>query len=187
MLAPDEPRCRLEVVVGPERHDEDVCLMHARVGGHPEPVGVDSRHRLAQEPHAGLREARVRKTNLLERLPPEHHVELRVSEDEGVVPVDQGDPCAVAERLGEEGRELETAEARPQDDDARVHRTSLSPGPTRRGLRTYRSTLPSASLRYWCTKAMAMLPSPTAAATRLTGAKRTSPHAKMPGTLVSSR
>ena len=36
-------------------------------------------------------------------------------------------------------------------------------------------------------KAIAMLPSPTAAATRLTGPKRTSPHAKMPGTLVSSR
>ena len=32
-----------------------------------------------------------------------------------------------------------------------------------------------------------MLPSPTAAATRLTGLKRTSPQAKMPGTLVSSR
>ena len=32
-----------------------------------------------------------------------------------------------------------------------------------------------------------MLPSPTAAATRLTGLKRTSPAAKMPGTLVSSR
>src|SRR4051812_22517214 len=32
-----------------------------------------------------------------------------------------------------------------------------------------------------------MLPSPTAAATRLTGLKRTSPHAKMPGTLVSSK
>ena len=32
-----------------------------------------------------------------------------------------------------------------------------------------------------------MLPSPTAAATRLTGLERTSPQAKMPGTLVSSR
>ena len=29
-----------------------------------------------------------------------------------------------------------------------------------------------------------MLPSPTAAATRFTGAKRTSPHANTPGTLV---
>ena len=32
-----------------------------------------------------------------------------------------------------------------------------------------------------------MLPSPTAEATRFTGPNRTSPHAKMPGTLVSSR
>src|SRR3954447_21297439 len=48
-------------------------------------------------------------------------------------------------------------------------------------------TASSSCLRYWCTKAMAMLPSPTAEATRLTGANRTSPHAKMPGTLVSRR
>ena len=45
----------------------------------------------------------------------------------------------------------------------------------------------SASLRYWWTKAIAMLPSPTAAATRFTGPRRTSPHAKIPGTLVSRR
>lgn len=32
-----------------------------------------------------------------------------------------------------------------------------------------------------------MLPSPTAQATRFTGENRTSPHAKMPGTLVSRR
>ena len=43
------------------------------------------------------------------------------------------------------------------------------------------------SFRYWWTKAIAMLPSPTAAATRFTGPNRTSPLAKMPGTLVSSR
>ena len=41
--------------------------------------------------------------------------------------------------------------------------------------------------RNWCTKATAMLPSPTAAATRFTGPERTSPHANTPGTLVSSR
>ena len=41
--------------------------------------------------------------------------------------------------------------------------------------------------RYWWTKAMAMLPSPTAEATRLTGLRRTSPQARMPGTLVSRR
>ena len=46
---------------------------------------------------------------------------------------------------------------------------------------------PASRCRYWWTKAIAMLPSPTAEATRLTGLNRTSPHAKMPGTLVSSR
>jgi hypothetical protein len=37
------------------------------------------------------------------------------------------------------------------------------------------------SRRYWWTKAIAMLPSPTAAATRFKGPNRTSPQAKMPG------
>jgi hypothetical protein len=41
--------------------------------------------------------------------------------------------------------------------------------------------------RYRWTKAIAMLPSPTADATRLTRLSRTSPHAKTPGTLVSSK
>ena len=41
--------------------------------------------------------------------------------------------------------------------------------------------------RYWCTNAMAMLPSPTAAATRLIGLSRTSPQANTPGRLDSSR
>ena len=48
-------------------------------------------------------------------------------------------------------------------------------------------TVAPVSLRYWCTKAIAMLPSPTAEATRFTGPERTSPQAKMPGTLVSRR
>ena len=43
------------------------------------------------------------------------------------------------------------------------------------------------SRRYWWMNAIAMLPSPTAAATRFTRPERTSPHAKTPGTLVSSR
>ena len=41
--------------------------------------------------------------------------------------------------------------------------------------------------RYLWTKAIAMLPSPTADATRLTGLNLTSPQAKTPGTLDSSR
>src|SRR3970040_305436 len=41
--------------------------------------------------------------------------------------------------------------------------------------------------RYLWTKAIAMLPSPTAEATRLTGLNLTSPQAKTPGTLDSRR
>src|SRR6185369_8132738 len=41
--------------------------------------------------------------------------------------------------------------------------------------------------RYCRTNAIAMLPSPTAAATRLTELRRTSPHANTPGTLDSSK
>src|SRR6185436_6736932 len=41
--------------------------------------------------------------------------------------------------------------------------------------------------KYLWTKAIAMLPSPTAEATRLTGLNLTSPQAKMPGTLDSRR
>ena len=41
--------------------------------------------------------------------------------------------------------------------------------------------------RYLWTKAIAMLPSPTAEATRFTGLSRTSPQAKIPGALDSRR
>jgi hypothetical protein len=42
-------------------------------------------------------------------------------------------------------------------------------------------------LRYWCTRLTAIAPSPTAEATLRTALWRTSPAAKIPGTLVSSR
>ena len=45
----------------------------------------------------------------------------------------------------------------------------------------------SYSDRYWWTNWTAIAPSPTAEATRLTDDARTSPTAKTPGTLVSSR
>ena len=43
------------------------------------------------------------------------------------------------------------------------------------------------SFKYWCTKRTAMEPSPTLAATRFVEPERTSPAAKIPGTLVSSK
>lgn len=62
------------------------------------------------------------------------------------------------------------------------------PALTDAALEAVRRYLASPALaRNWWTNAIAMLPSPTAAAARLTGLQRTSPQAKMPGTLVSSR
>ena len=52
----------------------------------------------------------------VERRATEHHIELRVAEDERVALVDQRD-LEVLVRLREERRELEAAEARAEDQD----------------------------------------------------------------------
>ena len=122
-----EPGRRVEVVVGAERDDEDVGVVDARVGRDPARLGIDRRDRLLQEADAGLGEVAVRKANRVQRRPPEHHVELRVAEDERVALVDQRDGDLVADRLRQHRRELEPAEAGSQDDDS-LHRTILGEG-----------------------------------------------------------
>ena len=116
-----EPRRGVEVVVGAERDDEDVGLVDAGVGRHASRLGIDRGDRLPQEAHAGLGDVAVREADRVGRRPPEHHVELRVPEDERVVLVDQRHVDVVAERLRQHGRELETAKARPEDEDPRRH------------------------------------------------------------------
>ena len=109
-----ESRRGVQVVVGAERHDQDVGLVDAAVGGHAPRLGIDRGDRLLQEAHAGLGDVAVREADRVGRRPAEHHVELRVPEDEGVVLVDQGHVDVVAERLRQHGRELETSETRPR-------------------------------------------------------------------------
>ena len=122
-----EPGRRVEVVVGAERDDEDVGLVDPRIGRDPARLGIDRGDRLLQEADAGLGDVSVRKANGVQSRPPEHHVELRVAEDESVALVDQGDGDLVADRLREHRRELEPAEAGSQDDDS-LHRTILGEG-----------------------------------------------------------
>jgi hypothetical protein len=86
----------------------------ALVRRHPPRFGVDRGDRLTQEADAGFDDVGIGQADVLERRPVEHHVELRVAEDEGVVLVDQLDAGVAAERLGQDSRELETAEARAQ-------------------------------------------------------------------------
>ncbi len=53
---------------------------------------------------------------------PEHHVELREAEIEGVALVDQRHFDVVAKRLREHGAEFEPAEAGAENEDAFFHR-----------------------------------------------------------------
>ena len=121
-----EPGGRVEVVVRAERDDEDVRLVDARVRRHRPRLRIDRRDRLAQEPNARLREARIGQSHGVGLDASEHHVELRVAEHERVGPVDQRDAGVVAELLGEDRGQLETAEPGAEDQDPLVHRASLS-------------------------------------------------------------
>ncbi len=49
-----EAGSRVEVVVGPERDDEEVGLVDPVIGGHAPRLRVDRDDRLLEEPHAGL-------------------------------------------------------------------------------------------------------------------------------------
>ena len=100
--------------------------MHAAVRRHPPGLGVDRRDRLTQQANARLGERGIRQAHLGGRRLAEHHVELRVAEDEGVGAVDQRDARLVAERRRQERRQLETAEPRSQDQYARLHPRSLT-------------------------------------------------------------
>ena len=113
-----EPGRRGEVVVGPERDDEIVGLVHRIVRRDAPDLGIDRRDRLLDEAHAGPRERAVRHRDGVQRLAPEHDVELREAEDERVALVDQRDVDLVAEGVRQRRGELEPAEAGAEDDDA---------------------------------------------------------------------
>ena len=116
----------IHVVVGPQRDDEHVGLVHARVRGHPLRLGVDRGDRLLEHAHAGLGDVAVLEADRFRRLAPEHHVELREAEDERVGLVDQRHLDLVGDRLGEHGAQLQAAEPRSKDDHALAHPATLS-------------------------------------------------------------
>ena len=119
-----EPRRGVQVVVGAERHDQDVSLAETGVSGHAARLGIDRGDRLLQESHPRFDDVAVRETDRVERRPSEHHVELRVTEDERIALVDQSDVDVVAERVRQCRRQFETPEAGSQDDDP-LHRAML--------------------------------------------------------------
>lgn len=74
---------------------------------------------------------------------PEHHVELREAEIEGVALVNQRHVDAVAERLREHGAEFESAEAGARNEDPPFHRIAIQ-----MVIRSYRSTANVVQLSY---------------------------------------
>jgi hypothetical protein len=99
--------------------------VRARGGHHAESVGIDRRDPLAQKGHAWLGEIGVRQAHVLGRGVAEHHVELRVPEDERVARLDERDAGVVAECVGQDRRELEPAESGAENENA-LHGTSLT-------------------------------------------------------------
>ena len=100
--------------------------MDTVVGGHAPRLRIDRGDRLLQETHPGLCDVTVSEADRVERRPAEHHVELRVPEDERIVLIDQGYVDVVTERLRQQGGELETPETRPEYDDPSSHQASGS-------------------------------------------------------------
>ena len=105
-----------------------------RVRRHRPRLGIDRGDRLVQEPDPRLREARTEPHRVGLRAS-EHHVELRVAENERVGRVDQRHVGVVAELFGEDRGQFEAAEPRAEDQDS-PHGASLSASPRRRRVGT---------------------------------------------------
>jgi hypothetical protein len=88
--------------------------------------GIDRDDGLLQKAHAWLLDLAVQETDVVRRLPSEHHVELRVPKDERVALVDQGNVDLCGDGFRQHRCELETSEAGTQDEDW-LHRAILLP------------------------------------------------------------
>ena len=106
-----------EVVVGPQRDDEDVGVVRALVGRHPSFLRVDRRHALLAELDSLFGDVAVGEQDVRRRLPTEQDVQLRESEAERVISVDKRDANLVGERVGESCRQLQASETGPKDHD----------------------------------------------------------------------
>ncbi len=116
-----EARRGVHVVVGAERHDQEVRVVGAGVGRDAAGDGVDAGHRLLAKLDAVLVEVAVVQPHVVGCLPAEHHVELGEAEDEGVVAVQQRDADRIGKRLGEPRRQLQAGESGAEDEDVLLH------------------------------------------------------------------
>lgn len=110
-----------EVVVGTQRHHQAIAVVRAGIGRHAPRRRVDGLDGLPQHAHARLHEVAVRQAHRVQHGAAEHHVELRIAEDERIAAVDQRYLNLVAEGLRQDRAQLQSAEAGPQDRDPCEH------------------------------------------------------------------
>jgi hypothetical protein len=115
------PPRRRRVEIRSEGHHQDVGVVGSGVGHHPLLVGVDGDDGLLVELDAGDRQLPIGQPDFVEGPVPEHHVELRESEDERVGLVDQCDVNVGTEALGQPGGQFQTAEPGAEDYDSCGH------------------------------------------------------------------
>ena len=106
-----------DVVVGPERDCQDVCVVRALVGRHPSFLRLDRRHTFLAELDSLFGDVPVGEEDVGLRFPTEQDVQLRESEAERVISVEKRDANVVGERVGESCRQLQASEAGPKDHD----------------------------------------------------------------------
>ena len=88
-----------KIVVGSERDDQEIRFMGSAIGRDALRNGIDQRDRFLEKTHAGFHEFLIRQSHRVGPRMPEHHVELREAEIEGVALVNQRHFDVVAKRL----------------------------------------------------------------------------------------
>ena len=127
-----------EVVIRPQRDDEDVGVVRGCVRRHLPLLRVDRDHPLLSELDSLFGDVAVVQQDVRSRLPAEQDVQLREPEAKGVVLVEKRDADLARERLGESRRQLQARETCTKDhdvlhrrDDDNAHGVELGSAPYR--------------------------------------------------------
>ena len=110
-----------EVVIRPQRDDEDVGVVRGCVRRHLPFLRVDRDHPLLSELDSLFGDVAVVQQDVRCRLPAEQDVQLRESEAKGVVLVEKRDADLAREGLGESRRQFQARETCTEDHDM-LHR-----------------------------------------------------------------
>jgi hypothetical protein len=116
------------VVIGAQRHDQDVGLVGAAVGDHVTGLRIDRRDLFLAELDPASRDVPIRVADLFAGLPAEQDLQLGEPEDERVILVNEGDVHLIAQRRRQPRGQLQPSETGTQDQYMQHHAGSMSRG-----------------------------------------------------------